>query len=228
MLKDEAKIILGFENYSVSKKGKVFNKNGHALKETFDKHGYKTVVLYKNGKQNRKKIHSLVLSAYAGVRPTGYVCRHLDGDKLNNCINNLAWGTQKENLDDKILHGTHIFGERVYNVVKSDIEVEKIKECAVKFGVVFAANAFGTTKNVVFNYVTGKSRADVRPDLTAFYLSEKKKQRILFSEEMINKAKEMAANGSTQREISKHLGISQCHISRIVSGKRRPLNASCN
>ena len=40
------------------------------------------------------------------------VVRHLDGDKLNNRLSNLAWGTHEENAADKVEHGTSNHGER--------------------------------------------------------------------------------------------------------------------
>jgi hypothetical protein len=33
-------------------------------------------------------------------------CRHLDGNRLNNHLSNLCWGTHQENIDDQIRHGT--------------------------------------------------------------------------------------------------------------------------
>jgi hypothetical protein len=33
-------------------------------------------------------------------------CRHVDGDKRNNSLSNLAWGTPAENAADKVRHGT--------------------------------------------------------------------------------------------------------------------------
>jgi len=52
------------------------------------------------------RVHALILDAFAGPRPAGKVCRHLDGNRANNAIENLAWGTPQENNDDKVRHGT--------------------------------------------------------------------------------------------------------------------------
>ena len=36
-------------------------------------------------------------------------CRHLDGDRTNNNLDNLKWGTCGENTQDTIKHGSHNF-----------------------------------------------------------------------------------------------------------------------
>lgn len=46
------------------------------------------------------KVHRLVCEAFNGPPPfQGAVCMHLDEDYRNNRPDNLAWGTQKENLN---------------------------------------------------------------------------------------------------------------------------------
>jgi hypothetical protein len=52
-------------------------------------------------------VHRLVATAFHGVPadPTHEV-RHLDGDSLNNCWDNLRWGTKSENMRDRVQHGT--------------------------------------------------------------------------------------------------------------------------
>jgi len=45
------------------------------------------------------KVHRLVCEAFNGPPFEGAVCMHLDSDYKNNKPENLAWGTQKENLN---------------------------------------------------------------------------------------------------------------------------------
>jgi hypothetical protein len=52
------------------------------------------------------RVHRLVLEAFHGPRPAGGEARHLDGDPTNNRADNLAWGTRKENGEDRVRHGT--------------------------------------------------------------------------------------------------------------------------
>lgn len=57
---------------------------------------------------DRKKrwVHHLVLEAFGFNRPSGFQCRHLDGNPENNRVGNLKWGTHQENVNDRWLHGT--------------------------------------------------------------------------------------------------------------------------
>jgi hypothetical protein len=57
-------------------------------------------------------VHRLVLSAFVGDCPPGMVGCHNDGDKSNNRVSNLRWGTPKENARDMIAHGTAPIGSK--------------------------------------------------------------------------------------------------------------------
>ena len=68
---------------------------------------YLSVKLSKAGATRTTYVHELVLLAFEGERPkTGErsEIRHLDGDKLNNALSNLKYGTTKENAADRKLH----------------------------------------------------------------------------------------------------------------------------
>ena len=83
---------------------------GKILKPTPDGDGYFQVILCHNAQRENRKIHRLVLEAFIGPCPEGQECRHLDGNKTNNRIENLAWGTPQDNADDRIRHGTAVGG----------------------------------------------------------------------------------------------------------------------
>ncbi len=61
--------------------------------------GYALVSLSKNGKKKKFRIHRLVAEAFI-PNPNNYPCvNHIDGNKLNNNVNNLEWCTEKQNME---------------------------------------------------------------------------------------------------------------------------------
>ena len=100
--------IPGFLGYSVDNLGRVFStKRGgeRQLKAKPGNDGYLSVNLFRDGAPTKIAIHRLVLMAWVGPCPAKQECRHLDGDKLNNSLSNLAWGTKSENANDTYLMG---------------------------------------------------------------------------------------------------------------------------
>lgn len=83
--------------------GRGLRSTPHVLRAGINRFGYRKV--YLPGKPGTL-VHSLVLTAFSGPRPPGMVCRHLDGDSLNNLASNLAWGTYRQNMLDRRDHGT--------------------------------------------------------------------------------------------------------------------------
>src|SRR6266853_893961 len=74
---------------------------------------YKMVSLSIPNKRRRAFcVHELVLLVFSGPRPEGYEGRHLDGNRDNNHISNLKWGTPKENCDDRLRHGRMARGSK--------------------------------------------------------------------------------------------------------------------
>ena len=52
-------------------------------------------------------IHTTVAKLFIGDRPDGMVIRHLDGNRFNNKVSNLAYGFPEQNYQDTVRHGTH-------------------------------------------------------------------------------------------------------------------------
>lgn len=86
--------------------------HGRMLDPTQDDSGRLSVMLSRDGKARRYKVHRIVLNTFVGPRPPGMECRHFpDRDQKNNRLTNLSWGTHIENELDKVVHGTLMRGE---------------------------------------------------------------------------------------------------------------------
>lgn len=79
---------------------------GRLLKPGRASNGYVTVALANGGKRRSYLVQELVMLAFVGPRPPGYVIRHLDGTRLNNQLSNLEYSTPRENSLDRARHGT--------------------------------------------------------------------------------------------------------------------------
>lgn len=110
--------IVGWPDYHVSSFGRVKStKHGRQLirKTGVTQQRYHNVTLVRSPHERKAfYVHRLVLEAFVGPCPIGEECRHLDGDKNNNRLDNLAWGTRLENAQDGIRHGTTPSGDRHY------------------------------------------------------------------------------------------------------------------
>lgn len=98
----------GYEGYYVSSAGEMIGKRGHLLKQGTDKHGYKTVMVRKNGKNVHRYVHCIVIETFVGPRPVGKQTAHNNGIPSDNRVSNLRWATPKENMQDKNGHGTNM------------------------------------------------------------------------------------------------------------------------
>lgn len=96
--------MVGYEGkYEVSDLGRVRSLNylrkGKAklLKQQLDKHGYKRVRLYKDGKAKTLLVHRLVTIAFLPNPNNLPMVNHKDENKTNNNVDNLEWCTVSYN-----------------------------------------------------------------------------------------------------------------------------------
>jgi hypothetical protein len=107
--------IPGFTDYEASDAGRVRSRKSRpcVLAQRVGTRGYLVVNIVGDGARYRNRpVHALVLAAFAGCRPDGAVCRHLNGDRMDNRPCNLRWGTPRENARDRDAHGTTARGDR--------------------------------------------------------------------------------------------------------------------
>ena len=65
----------------------------------------RVVRLAKDGEREEIKVHRLVAMEFIANPDNKPNINHKDGNPLNNCVDNLEWCTQKENIDHAILTG---------------------------------------------------------------------------------------------------------------------------
>ena len=120
---EDFKKITEFENYSISNLGNVRNDiTGRILVPYLNTNGYMALTLVKEKKKYLRYIHRLVAIAFI-PNPEGKTqVDHINGNKVDNVLENLRWVTVSENCyaygyNERNLHkqkkvkATHISGE---------------------------------------------------------------------------------------------------------------------
>lgn len=110
-------IIDGFEtNYSISDKGEVRNDTRNKLLTLYDEYEYKVASIHYNGQHKRKRVHRLVAEAFIPNPNNKPYVNHIDGNRSNNCVENLEWVTEKENAQHA--QNTGLIGYRKTRAVR--------------------------------------------------------------------------------------------------------------
>ena len=125
------KDIVGYEKfYQVSNLGRVrsFPRNGTIKEERVLKPnkvgGYLQVTLQKHKNRKYKKVHRLVAETFIPNLENKREVNHIDGNKTNNCVENLEWVTTSENQ----LHSNYVLKHNLKPILQYDLNGTFIKE----------------------------------------------------------------------------------------------------
>lgn len=93
--------------YRISDTGLVYSvRRNKILNPGVSGRGYLRFNMHRNGVRTYAEVHRLVAEIFIG-HVDGAVTRHKDGNRFNNSVDNLEWGTYSENTVDSVNHGTH-------------------------------------------------------------------------------------------------------------------------
>lgn len=155
----------GYPDYRVSRQGEVYSclergGTGKAttkwrkLKPHKETNGYYRVKFYN---KDRLAVHQVVARTYIGEQVNGIQVNHIDGDKLNNRLNNLEYVTPKQNTQHAIMMGLTV--KRPKNEPEFSTEVIAVNEHTnswARFPSMSEADRFGYSKGCIALVVAGK------------------------------------------------------------------------
>ena len=147
------KIILDEEKtrWSVNEQGQVRNdETGKFLKGTI-LHSYHYINFRWNGKQKNKSVHRLVAEAFLPNPNNLPYVHHKDSNRLNNCVENLAWVSEQENRKEAYMPS----GYKKYD----DKQYEN-EEWRTFRNSVYQVSNLGRVKNTKTNRILKGNKAD--------------------------------------------------------------------
>ena len=145
--------IENFDKYYVTENGEVIsemNTKPIRRKTYITKNGYEIVKLAKNGKYVRKLVHRLVAEAYLPNFSNHLEVNHIDGNKLNNSLNNIELVTHYDNM--KHAHQIKLIDKNKKAIVEFDgykFHFNSYKDAAKCIGVAAPQVSIAISRNKV-------------------------------------------------------------------------------
>lgn len=117
----------GYPGFFASDAGVLVGPSGRSLRPMVNDEGY-LYVEAKGCRPRKLRVNRAVLLAFVGQPPRGHEGRHVNGNRTDNRLSNLLWGTPKQNARDKRMHGTMACGERNGAAKLSDGQLKELLE----------------------------------------------------------------------------------------------------
>lgn len=132
---------------------------GRLLRESIGTTGYLMVSLCKNSRPKPFAVHRLVALAFVDgqSRERNHV-DHIDGDKLNNCAENLRWCTNRENHNFELARNRNSKGQKESEICRRNlVQVHESKQKPIMCletkqiypSATCAAQSLGVTKQAI-------------------------------------------------------------------------------
>lgn len=115
-------ILKEYPNYKISEDGTIISLyTGKTKSQHVGSTGYYMVSLSHEGKSRPQRVHRLLASMFISNPEKKPEVNHVDGNKLNNSLDNLEWVTHEENM-------RHAFSTGLANNTGSKNGLSKLKE----------------------------------------------------------------------------------------------------
>ena len=135
---------------------------GRERKLRLNPNGYLDVNLHKDGKVLNCKVHRLVAETFLRNTDNKRTVNHIDGNKINNRVDNLEWATHTEQQKHAYDSGLKVSkkGEQCYNCKLTEAKVREIRERRTKNPEVWTfrklAKEYGVSKSQIHRIISGE------------------------------------------------------------------------
>lgn len=163
--KEEWRPVEDYPGYYVSDKGRVYGRSGKILNPSKNHKGY----LYITGRKEKNTtlfVHRLVAKAFIPNPENKPEVNHIDGDKHNNCVENLEWVTAWENSDHAYRNGlsswkVKLYPEQIEEIRQRRLNGESSADLAKEFNV-SANTIIRHCKGINLRKISEKERNEIR------------------------------------------------------------------
>lgn len=120
--------LFGSEKYSIHKNGTVItSKTRRCISPYQDEYGYLRVNVRHTKPSGKtaiyERLHRLIGMTFLPCDDFSQLqINHIDGVKTNNCLDNLEWVTQQENLDHAWLTGLRVLPDCSYKTCRNNVQ----------------------------------------------------------------------------------------------------------
>ncbi len=151
--------IPGFTGYQASTHGNVRGPQGQLATCPNPRSGRPTVTRWHSGDPKTQFVHRLVLMAHQPTEDASLEVCHRNGDKTDNRLANLRWGTRSENQREKVRHGSRGGPQKLSAATAALIR----SACQTGRRQQAVADEFGVSRSLVSLIAAGRAWAP--PDL---------------------------------------------------------------
>lgn len=175
------KRVRDFPDYWVSDMGRLYSTvtNRFVRGTPTGKCGHIDVSIKYGGERFHRYLHRMVAEVFI-PNPHDYpIVRHLDDNPYNNCVDNLAWGTQIDNMRDAISNNTFRYFTDEAREIAMSIRRRPVLAIRLSDGLSIwfasqqeAARVLGVNQSTISHIVTGKSGRHSEHGYTFRYAEE--------------------------------------------------------
>ena len=143
--------------------------------QEISREGYSRVSLYKEGVCKKHSVHRLVAKAFIDNIKNKTDVNHIDGNKLNNNINNLEWVSKSENIKHSLNVLKNKSGLRYYEKGKNWYNEKGVEPPACKKVLMFDKN-----NNLIKEFLSVTEAANFlkkHPAQISYYINKKRNNK---------------------------------------------------